>query len=242
MFPADLLEWTPLIDLRDTPLAIEDEAVTVPATAPFDVWLNEVPAPGAALSVVCVSPAGPRTKTEGTPGPGQFSINRWGRLRFHDSDAGRSMLPSYSGIGSPGRVGPVNLLASHISAIEAFITARRVIMPFVGSFPGVVSETAEGEELRFVVPGPAEAEWTIRDLQIVHSQGWASTGATRIRISTGIVGSEAPYIEALVGAGNHTGAAATGAISVVGGQTLYLFVEAAGGHQFLQAAFSLHNS
>jgi hypothetical protein len=115
-------------------------------------------------------------------------------------------------------------------------------MPLVGSFQGVVTETAEEHELAFVVPGPSTGEWVLRDLQVVHSQGWAASGATRIRISTGPVGSDSPHIEALVGAGNHTGSPATGAIPVVGGQTLYMYVQAAGGHQNVQAAFTLHNS
>jgi hypothetical protein len=161
---------------------------------------------------------------------------------FHDSDAGRAMERDYIGIGSPVRVGPINRLASEISAVQQFVTSRRVILPFSGHFFGVAEDTEEGDELEYVVPGPSEGEWILRSVQVVHSQGWASTGASRVRVSKGGVGDDAPFLEALVGAGSNVGSETTGSIGCVGGETLKVFVASAGGHQNVQVVFTLQNA
>ena len=120
------------------------------------------------------------------------------------------------------------------------VTGQPVLQTIQLQMPGVQDETTTaGQEFRIVVGGETGRNWSVRSVQIFGAEPLGATGETRIRVSSGAVGSGSGFIEASVGQTAHFGSVATGALTVASGSTLYAFVSTAGGHQNLQVAITL---
>lgn len=116
------------------------------------------------------------------------------------------------------------------------LSQNAMILP--GTFIGIVeSATVAGQEHRFTVGGVPGTQWKLEGLQITHADPVNATGTTTVRVATYGVGDvPGSHIEAAVESDEWSGDEETGDITVTTGDTLFVYVPAAGagGHQNVQ--------
>ncbi len=159
-----------------------------------------------------------------------------GQLRFHAGDVGKTAAATYSHLGSVIDSTWWNTLQKELAATQQWLADTNPGQTLTGMFPGTVDAiTTAGQEHRFTVPGVAGKTWKLSSLQITGCDALSSAGTTTVTVSTKAIGGEgASTIAASAAVGAWSSAQATASITVTTGDTLYVFVTAAGSHAWVQ--------
>lgn len=134
-FPQVIDSWIEKIDKSLVGAGVTDEAITVPSSSPYEVYLDHIPwdADSTEIWTGLVKTGTEFTEvTTGTPTTSQFLVDyTTGKITFSSLDAGQAVYCSYK---TPGDT----FLAADINALQ---TAINDVQNALGTVPGGTQET-----------------------------------------------------------------------------------------------------
>lgn len=218
------------------------EPVTVPAVAPFSAWLLEEPRPGDSVVAELQTTSEPRNRVPwGAPiTPGTYSLrDRDGALQFHHNDAGKTILVTYTGIGTVANAHLINTIQDAIAALTAF-TNQNLRITLQGLFFGHVELTEPGDEHRFTVPVPTGFRCIVDSIQATAAENIDGED-TVITVSGHPANEEDPdAINCTIPEGQSRSDISTGTLTIPIDGHIHVYASSAGGHQNVQYTIIAH--
>lgn len=237
-FPTSVM---PAIDVRDEDLdgyAVTDLDVTgweLLEDGSYGRYLDQVPLTQDGFTAVDQADSQALTVQEWGEAPADTDIcidwNR-GRFAIHANRAAHTIRFNFTGRGTDITGPLLNRIQKELIAVETTASAAPMILQ--GLFLGAPAITTSGWEHRFIVPGATGATMRLKGIQVFAADPSDAADVTSVRVSTVVIGGSGSTATATLGSTDKSTAVSTCNITFTAGDTVYVFVTAAGGHQNIQ--------